>query len=228
MSGRRRAVLLGGLSILLGALAASHVARREAELQRRLGPAVPVVVARDGLAAGDRLTPRRLAVRSVPGRYAPAGAFPDPAALAGLRAAVDLPAGADVVAGVVRDGAEPVRPGPPVRPGERVADVVATGSAELVRPGARVDVLVTRGGDGAPGHTELALEDVEVLASSPAPGDAADAGAPRVAASLRVTVRQAVFLAAAQSFARDIRLLPRAPGDDRRGATGLSVGSGLG
>jgi pilus assembly protein CpaB len=40
-------------------------------------------------------------------------------------------------------------------------------------------------------------------------------------------VRQAVFLAAAQSFARDIRLLPRAPGDDRRGAAGVAVGSGL-
>jgi pilus assembly protein CpaB len=48
-----------------------------------------------------------------------------------------------------------------------------------------------------------------------------------VAASLRVTVRQAVFLAAAQSFAREIRLLPRAPGDRRHGAAGLAVGSDL-
>ena len=47
-------------------------------------------------------------------------------------------------------------------------------------------------------------------------------------ASLRVTVRQAVYLAAAQTFARDIRLLPRAAGDAARGAQGMSVGSGLG
>jgi pilus assembly protein CpaB len=36
-----------------------------------------------------------------------------------------------------------------------------------------------------------------------------------VAATLRVTVRQAVYLAAAQAFAREIRLLARAPGDHR-------------
>jgi pilus assembly protein CpaB len=42
--------------------------------------------------------------------------------------------------------------------------------------------------------------------------------APLVAATLCVTVRQAVFLAAAQAFAREIRLLARAPGDRRRTA----------
>jgi pilus assembly protein CpaB len=42
-----------------------------------------------------------------------------------------------------------------------------------------------------------------------------------------VTLRQAVYLAAAQSFARELRLLPRAPGDRRRhGAT--AYGAGLG
>ena len=46
-------------------------------------------------------------------------------------------------------------------------------------------------------------------------------------ASLRVTLRQAVYLAAAQSFARELRLLPRAAGDRRRGEEGLSVGNGL-
>ena len=61
-----------------------------------------------------------------------------------------------------------------------------------------------------------------------------DEGTPRtrpirspVRASLRVTVRQAVFLAAAQAFSREVRLLPRAPGDDRRGAAGLVVGADL-
>jgi pilus assembly protein CpaB len=48
-----------------------------------------------------------------------------------------------------------------------------------------------------------------------------------VAVSLRVTVRQAVYLAAAQSFAREIRVLPRPAGDGGRQAQGLRVGSGL-
>ena len=44
-------------------------------------------------------------------------------------------------------------------------------------------------------------------------------------ATLRVTVRQAVYLTAAQNFAREIRLLARAPGDRRRQG-GTSVGAG--
>ena len=49
---------------------------------------------------------------------------------------------------------------------------------------------------------------------------------PRVRATLRVTVAQAVYLAAAQSFARDVRLLARAPGD-RREVGELVVEDGL-
>jgi pilus assembly protein CpaB len=65
-----------------------------------------------------------------------------------------------------------------------------------------------------------------VLAASPA-GDDSQSGARQVAVSLRVTVRQAVYLAAAQSFAREIRVLPRGATDRRRGDQGLQVGSGL-
>ena len=61
--------------------------------------------------------------------------------------------------------------------------------------------------------------------SSPAAGDAAEVLA--VAVSLRVTLRQAVYLAAAQSFARELRLLPRAANDRRHGTTGTTVGSEL-
>ena len=227
MSRRRRAVLLGGLALVLGVLAASDVARREAALARSIGPVERVVVARTALAAGTRLTADRLAVRTVPQRYAPSGAFTEPAALAGLRAAVTVPAGADVVAGLVADGSAQRAPGAPVAPGERVADLVATGSLPLITPGSHVDVVVTRGGDGSPGAARLALEDVEVLSAAAADGAHDDSGEPKVAVSLRVTLRQAVYLAAAQSFARDIRLLPRAAGDERRGGVGTSVGSGL-
>ena len=90
-------------------------------------------------------------------------------------------------------------------------------------PGARVDVLVTRDRGG----TELALEDVEVLAARTAPaGGSRDDGSERVQATLRVGVRDAVYLAAAQSFAREVRLLPRAAGDRAR-VGALRVGEGL-
>jgi pilus assembly protein CpaB len=109
-----------------------------------------------------------------------------------------------------------------------MAEVVAAAPAGQVVPGARVDVLVTRDDrPGAPGRTVLALEDVEVLDAAAAPA-AEGAGTARVAASLRVTLRQAVYLAAAQSFARELRLLPRAAGDRARGRAGLSADALLG
>ncbi|WCB93631.1 hypothetical protein DSM104299_02347 [Baekduia alba] len=225
MTRRRRAAVLLGLAALLGGLAASDVAGREAALRRAVGPTVPVVVARARIPAGTRLDARRLAVRLVPARYAPQQAYDTPRALAGARAASDLQPGEDVTPAAIDDGAAAL--GAPVRPGERVAELVADGSPALIRPGSRVDVLVTRErGDGS-GTTSVALEDAEVLAAHAASRDTDDPSTTRVAVSLRTTARQAVFLAAAQSFARGLRLLPRAAGDRRHGIAGTTIGSDL-
>jgi pilus assembly protein CpaB len=209
---RRRSLLLLGLALLLGSLAASDVAGREAALDARLGPAVPVVVAREALAPGRPIAARQLTVRQVPARFAPRGAYGHPGAVAGRRPAAPVAAGADLAAAALADPAAGDEPGAPVRRGERIADVVATGSPGLIGAGARVDVLVTREHE-----TRLALQDVEVLDARPGPSGEAAPG-PRVAVSLRVTLRQAVYLAAAQAFARDIRLLARAAGDRTRAA----------
>ena len=227
MTRRRRALLLIGLALVLGALAASDVARREAGLEAQLGPAVAVVVARAPLPAGRTLRAADLSLRRVPRRYAPVEATPSPEALVGRRLAVPVARHGTITPSLIDLGGPA---GPPVRRGERAADVVAAASPAVVVPGARVDVLVTREGQGgAPAGAQLALEDVEVLAAAAAPPGAAgsrdDAG-PRVTATLRVTVRQAVYLAAAQAFARDVRLLARAPGDRRR-VGAVAVGEGL-
>ena len=225
MSRRRRAIVLLGLALVLGGLAASDVARREAAMRAQLGPAVDVVVARIDLAAGRAVDAADLAVRRVPARYAPAGAATMPETLIGRRLAAAVPRGGYLGAGQLRT--EPDVAGPPVRKGERAVELLGLGAPDLIVPGARVDVLVTRDGEGgAAAGTELALEDVEVLAARSAPPAARDDAAKRVAATLRVTVRDAVYLAAAQSFAREVRLLPRAAGDRER-AGQLSVGPEL-
>jgi pilus assembly protein CpaB len=215
VSRRRRAALLLGLALLLGTLAATTVARRESALEAQIGPLVDVVVARADLPAGRHLRESDLALRRLPARYAPVGAATSVAALLSRPLAVAVPRGGVLAPDLLDLGTDQIAR-PPVRAGERAADVVAQGSPELVVPGARVDVLVTR--DGAAGGTELALEDVEVLAAAPAPesADARGGGALRVEATLRVTLAQAVYLAAAQSFARELRLLPRAAGDRTR------------
>ena len=229
MSTRRRALLLGGLALVLGGLAAFDVAGREAALERRVGGLVEIVVAREPIPAGARVRERALAIRRVPQRFAPAGRIGLPQVLVGRRAAVDIPADADLSAAmVVRDELGPA--GPPVRRGERVAEVVALGAPDLVVAGSRVDVLVTPEPAGdTPGEAILALEDIEVIAARGVVEEDGPAGeaasGPRVAASLRVTLREAVYLAAAQDFARELRLLPRASGDSARGRAGIRMGA---
>ncbi|UTI63182.1 SAF domain-containing protein [Paraconexibacter antarcticus] len=235
MSRGRRALALTVLSLVLGVLAASDVAGREAALDRRIGPATAVVVARVDLPAGAVLGPRVLAVRRLPARYAPRSSFGRPGQLAGLVTAAPVPAGADVTAALVRDpAAVPAEAARGVagalRAGQRVAEVVARGDAQLIGPGSRIDLLVTREAADGSGGTTLALEDAEVLAAAPAPGGGGgrDDGAPRVALSLRVSLREAVALAAAQNFAKELRVLVRSDGDRRRGAEGLTVRDGGG
>lgn len=239
MSRRRRAFALTLLSLLLGGLAASEVAGREAALDRRVGPTVAVVVARVDLPLGAVLRPQALAVRRLPARFAPRTAFSRPAELAGLTAAAAIPAGTDLTGPLVRDpeaaaleAARGAGAAADLRPGQRVAEVVARGDARLLGAGSRIDLLVTREHSGGGGGTTLALEDAEVLSATPAPADDTTARgqdtAPRVALSLRVSLREAVALAAAQNFAKELRVLVRADGDHRRGAQGLTVPDGGG
>jgi pilus assembly protein CpaB len=214
MTRRRRAAALLGLALLLGVLAASDVAGREAALRRQLGRSVAVVVVARPLAAGDRISRAALAVRRVPERYAPRNALADPGAAVGQRVAVAIAPGTDLDPGVlgVREG-ETTSAGPALRRGERAFDVVAVGNPDAMQAGARVDVLVTyEGPRGGPGATRIALQAAEVLQARPAPdseGPDAAAGLSRVEATLRVRVRQAVALAAAVAAAREVRLLPR-------------------
>lgn len=214
MSRRRRAALLLGLALLLGGLAASDVARRERAVAGELGPRVPVIAGAHDLKAGATLGAGDLAVRQVPARYVPAGAYGDVRDVVGRRTAVAVPSGTDVVPALLAaDDVSAQR----LRAGERAADLVAVGSARLVRPGGRVDVAITSEGvDGRPGRTALALRDAEVLSVRAAPQATSGEGAgmDRVAVSLRVTLAQALALAEAQSFARELRVLPRAADGD--------------
>lgn len=215
MSRRRRALLLTGLALVLGTLAASDVSRRESALAEQLTPVVDVVVVRRAVEAGAPIPAGSLAVRRVPARYAPKGAFVHPRGLVGTRAAVALAPGTDLVPALLDDGQD-AGPGAPVRDGERVVELVVRGSAELIRAGMRVDVLVTRdgpGGDG--GATEIVLQDAEVLDAEPGPEADGDVGE-QVRVSLRVTVDQAPALIAAEQYAREVRVLSRAAGDRGR------------
>jgi len=242
---RRRAFVLIALALVCGGIAASAVSGRVAEVERRTGSLVPVVVARAELPAGRELTPERvrdaLTTAEVPERYVSRDSLAAPEEAVGLRLTGPLVPGSYLTAAMLKERASAGSAGRTrgaVGPGERAIEVEAVGGLP-VAPGAggaaRVDVLVTtEGGDGEGGRTYVALENVELLGARPTAGEPAVGGsagggsrdggqtgggsaAPgeRTLAMLRVSSRQAVYLTAAQNFARELRLLRRPPGDKR-------------
>jgi len=220
---RRRAVALLALSLVCGWIAASDIRSREHRLSAGLGGYVTALVARTDVKAGRRVTGAELEPRRVPARFLPPDALRSSGDAIGLRAAVAIPRGAYVTASALAapDGVE--EGAAALAPGERALDVTVSngGAAELGGPGARVDVLVTTGRDGSRGRTRLALQDVPLLGVRQGSGQDSD----KLVATLRLSVRQAVYLTAAQNFAQEVRLLPR-PAGDRGGAGRLSVGGG--
>ena len=221
-AGRRRALVLLALALASGGLAASLVHSRERAVERRVGPLVDVLVARRDLPAGHAVAARDIASRRVPARYVPPDAVAVPSEASGLRTSSPLPAGGYLTAGGLGGGARRSDGRYRLRVGERAAEIpVSSGAAfgDGVPPGSRMDVLVSSEGRDGGGRSFLALENVELLGARPA-------GA-HVLATLRVTARQAVFLAAAADFAKEVRLLPRPPGDRARVGRAAASAAGL-
>jgi pilus assembly protein CpaB len=211
---RRRGLLLLSLAVASGGLAASQVRERERTVEEKVGPLVPVVVARRDIPADERLRPDDLAVQHVPARFVPPDALGAPGRLAGARPAVPVAAGGYITAGLLQGA--PAGGGTPLRPGERAVEIAVRGGGALALagPGSRVDVLVSSQPHDGAGRTFVAFEDVALLDLRQASHAAR--------ATLRVTLRQAVYLTAAESFGREVRLLVRPPGD-RRPAGPLAV-----
>jgi pilus assembly protein CpaB len=221
------------LALVCGGLAASQVSGRVHEVDRRVGRPVPVLVAARPVQAGTALRPVDLAVRRVPSRYAPADALSGAAAAVGATPAAPLARGAYVTAGAL-DGDSGERRGGLAR-GQRAVEVQVAGGSALTEaaPGSRVDVVVATEPRTGSGRAFLALEDVELLGLEDGHGGGGPGGQEGAAAratataTLRVTLRQAVYLSAAENFAREVRLLPRPPGDRGRAGRADVTAAGL-
>ena len=165
-----------------------------------------------------------MGVRRVPARFAPSDALISGAGVVGARVAAPVAAGGYLTAGLFAR-AETGRGDGAVSRGERAVTVEVAGGAALagLAQGDRVDVLVSTE-NAAGGRTQMALAGAELLGLGDAPTGGyadADAGAgsptgPAALATLRVTLRQAIYLTAADNFAREIRLLARPAGDHSR------------
>jgi pilus assembly protein CpaB len=200
---RERALPLAAVALALLGLAVE---------QSRGGPStVEVVVAASPIPAHAPITPNalRLVTISAADRTTSMLARVDDATF--RETAVALRPGDYVTRTLLRD---PDRSD--LRPGERAVavrlDAASAPSSTALQDGARVDVVISTDADARrPARSSVVGSALEVL------------GAPRrtdgtVVVTLRTTLRQAVALTAAQSYAHDLRLLVRAPDDDRVGA----------
>jgi pilus assembly protein CpaB len=205
VSRRARGLAFLGAAAACAGLAASAVSRFTNDVRAQVGPLVPAVIASRDVAPGRPLTPDDVTRRLVPERYAPRDAIRDLTLVTGHRTAVALHAG-DYLSGSVLTSA-PREGGEAAASSGRVIEVSVAGAASLgdaLGPGAHVDVLIT-----TDSRTYLALQDAELISF-------AGEGEAKAVAGLRVSLRQAVLLTAAQSFARELRLVPRPDGDRAR------------
>ena len=226
----RRAAVLLSLALACGGLAASEMRGRLREVEARVGPLLPVVVARRDVKAGTKLdraeVARSLVIRRIPQRFAPPDALATTDQALGLRTAVATRRGSYVTLAGLANEQRPERGGE-LRPGERSVEVAVTGGVGLIGAAsvpARVDVVVTTEPRSGPGRTFLALENVQLLGARrvDAAGSRSDRVVADAIATLRLTLRQAVYMAAADNVAHEVRLLARPAGDHTR-AGGIAV-----
>ncbi|HVQ60263.1 MAG TPA: SAF domain-containing protein [Solirubrobacterales bacterium] len=215
--GRSLAFLLAALIAAAGAAAiadgyGTRVARGYGELR-------PVLVAAELLRKGQEIDPTLagagLEVRRVPVRFVPPGALAAPAEAVGLVPAAPVPPGSYLLASQLRPPSAG-HLGPALGQGRQPVEIAVSGADALAvgggdPAGARVDVVVTTEPSGAgSGRTYVAAAAVPLLALSPGADGPGPGGI--AAATLGLTRAQALRLIAAQSFARQVTVIPRGPG----------------
>lgn len=216
MSRRGRAAAFLLLALTAAAIAAGIANGYGSRVARGYGALRPVVVVVADLPAGEQIDPERvssaLEVRRVPERFAPPGALAAPTEALGLVPQAMQPAGSYLLAAQLRAPRPEGPAGPGLGRGRRPVEISVSGAGALLaagplRAGARVDVIVTAEPSGSgPGRTYVAASRVPLLALEPeleATGTGATA-----AATLGLTKGQALRLIAAESFARQVTLLP--------------------
>jgi Flp pilus assembly protein CpaB len=214
VSRRARALVFLLAAVVCATLAAGIAGRYRSRVEGQYGALRPVVIATVELPAGQAIGPaeakRSLAVRRVPSAFVPPGALTHPGDALGRAPAGAVPAGAYVLdAQLVVPQAQPP-PAPGAGHGRRPLEIDVAGAEALTLGGAtpegsRVDVVVSQqGGLGEKARTYIAAEGVRLLALN-GPGGPGEGWS----ATLALTREEALELIAAESAAREIRLLPR-------------------
>lgn len=174
-----------------------------------------VVVARVVVPAGTLLdedtATRTLAVAVVPDGLALRGLVASAAGVVGRRTVAPLAPGEPVTQAVL--GGSPGTGPTPLQPGERAVPVplrAVGGPVAAPSAGARVDVMASDG-EGPAGRTRVIVADAEVMAVTPA--DETQGGDAGGAVVLRLSSDEALEVARALDFAREVRVVARPAGE---------------
>jgi hypothetical protein len=218
VSRRSKALGFALLAALCAVASASIASGYRDSVDAQLGELRSVAVVTETLGRGEKLDRRMLAraveVREVPVRFTPPDALADPAAAAGRRLLVAVPAGSYLVASVLRV------PGPGRNAGTTLGahlqpiEITVTGAGALASTGdpagVRVDVVVA--GEpvtGGRARVRVAASGVRLISLRPAdPEEATSAGGDSWNATLALRRREALRLIEAENFAREVRLIP--------------------
>lgn len=191
------AVLAVASGVAAFAIVRGYASRLEA-LRPIVGQPVPVVIAAADLTRGTAIGGSMVRVAPLPSLLAPPGSFSDATELEGRVLLTDVANGEAITR--TRLAARSVGPvAALVEPGLRAAAVDSGLPPGAVRPGDRVDVLATYGGERP--HTETVASELEVLrVMSPSPSGAVG-GSEVPSLVLLVTPLDAERLAYAKAFA---------------------------
>lgn len=216
MSRRVRAGAFLVLALLAAALAAGIADGYGARVARGYGALRPVVVAAAGLPAGQRIGSAQLSsaleVRRIPQRFVPPGALSSPAEALGLAPQAPVPAGSYLLGPQLRAPRRSTTAQPRLGAHLHPVQIAVSGAGALLaagplEPGAWVDVVVTPESTGSgPRRAYVAAARVPLLALEP--GDEGGGPGGFSLATVGLTRRQALRLIAAESYARQMTLLP--------------------
>lgn len=179
--GGKLSLLLGlALGVVAAALIVVYLsgAKSEGGTTSLSGPTVSVVVASQNIAAGTRITAEMVAVKEIPDTVVLAGAFGTSEDVVGQVTVVPVVAGEQIIPDkVTATGAAAITEygdNPPLslllEPGERAVSVEITslvGAGGLIRPGDRVDVILsvkTKSDSGSNQIAATVLQNLKVLA----------------------------------------------------------------
>lgn len=215
MTRRGRSLTFLFAALLAAAAAAAIADSYGSSVARGYGKLRSVVIAGAALKAGRTIDPalasEHLEVRRVPVRFLPPGALIAPAEAVGLVPAARVPAGSYLLASQLRPP-RAARSGAMLGRGRRPVQITVSGAGALLDlgvpgPGATADVVVTTEPSGAgAGRTYVAAAGVPLLALAPGTEGAEPGGTAEATLGLRRS--QALRLIAAESFARQVTILP--------------------